>query len=42
MSREAMQDGFFGSLEAALTTTADVALKLHWQEVLELGWSSWV
>lgn len=28
MSREAMQDGFFGSLEAALTTTADVALQI--------------
>jgi hypothetical protein len=27
MSREAMQDGF-GSLEAALTTTADVALQI--------------
>jgi hypothetical protein len=28
LSREAMQDGFFGSLEAALTTTADVALQI--------------
>lgn len=28
MTREAIQDGFFGSLEAALTTTADVALQI--------------
>lgn len=28
MSREALQDGFFFSLEAALTTTADVALQV--------------
>jgi len=28
MTREAIQDGFFGSLEAALSTTADVALQV--------------
>ena len=27
-SRESLQDGFFGSLEAALTTTADIALQV--------------
>lgn len=27
-SREALQDGFFGSLESALTTTADIALQV--------------
>ncbi|MCK5789015.1 MAG: hypothetical protein KAH32_08445, partial [Chlamydiia bacterium] len=28
MSREAMEDGFFGSLEAGLSTTADVAVQI--------------